>query len=98
MGVEHIKVLVEEPSMEAALRVLLPKILVGSSFEVYAHQCKQELLQHLPKRLRGYARWIPNNWRIIVIVDRDNDDCYELKSCLEKMATDAGLMCQLVHG
>lgn len=87
----HIEVLVEEPSMEAVLRVLLPRILGESSFEVYPHQCKDELLQRLPERLRGYAPWLPDDWRIVVILDRDGDDCSELKQRLEQMARDAGL-------
>lgn len=92
MTVEHIDVLVEELSMEAALRVLLPKILGDVSFEIYPHQCKDELLARLPQRLRGYASWLPENHRIVVIVDRDDDDCRELKRRLEEMAAAAGLV------
>ena len=90
MSVEHVEILVEEPSMEAALRLLLPKLLGEISFEVYPHQCKKELLAHLPDRLRGYT-WIPQTWRIIVVVDRDDDDCQRLKARLDKIAADAGL-------
>lgn len=91
-GVQHVEVLVEEPSMEAALRLLLPKMLGATTFDVYAHQCKDELLARLPERLRGYANWLPTNWRIAVIVDRDDDDCTALKAKLEKMAIETGLM------
>lgn len=91
MTVEHIDVLVEELSMEAALRVLLPKILGDVSFEIYPHQCKDELLARLPQRLRGYASWLPDNHRIVVVVDRDDDDCYDLKRRLEEMAAAAAL-------
>ncbi|MBM4090211.1 MAG: DUF4276 family protein [Planctomycetes bacterium] len=92
MSVEHIELLVEEPSTEAALRLLLPKILGPLSFEVYPFQSKDELLVRLPSRLRGYAAWIPDTWRIVVVVDRDDDDCDDLKARLEKMAADAGLV------
>lgn len=92
MSVEHVEILVEEPSMESALRVLLPKIIGSLSFEVYPHQCKEELLQHLPERLKGYASWIPPGWRILVVVDRDDDDCAKLKARLDRMAADAGLL------
>jgi hypothetical protein len=92
MTVEHIEILVEEPSMEAALRLLLPKVIGPLSFEVYQYQCKDEFLSRLPDRLRGYATWIPDTWRIVVVVDRDDDDCDELKARLEKMAVDAGLV------
>ncbi len=89
MSFDHLEVLVEEPSMEVALRILLPKILEGKSFEIHAYQCKQELLSRLPERLRGYRRWIPDNWRIAVMVDRDNDDCHNLKTRPEKVALEA---------
>jgi hypothetical protein len=92
MSVEHIEVLVEEPSMEAALRIILPKILNAVSFEVYPHRCKNELLTRLPARLQGYARWIPDGWRIVVVVDRDADNCNDLKAKLEQAATEAGFI------
>ncbi|MHB1034546.1 MAG: DUF4276 family protein [Pirellulales bacterium] len=91
MSVEHIEVLVEEPSMEAALRLILPKVLKTTSFEVYPFQCKNELLDRLPQRLRGYANWLPSTWRVVVIVDRDDDDCEALKTRLEEMTERAGL-------
>lgn len=95
--VEHVEVLVEEPSMEAALRLLLPKILGDLSFEIYPHQCKDELLLRLPQRLRGYGQrcrsdaWFRDHCRIVVVMDRDDDDCARLKRRLEKMANDASL-------
>jgi hypothetical protein len=92
MTVEHIELLVEEPSMEAALRLLLPKIIGHLSFEIYPFQCKAELLTRLFERLRGYAYWIPDTYRIVVVVDRDDDECNDLKSRLEQAATEAGLV------
>ena len=91
MTVAHVEVLVEEPSAEAALRILLPKMLGNASFQVYPHSCKDDLLKRLPDRLRGYAAWIPDDWRIVVVVDRDDDDCQKLKKSLEAMAAEAGL-------
>lgn len=91
MTVAHVEVLVEEPSAEAALRSLLPRILGELTFEVYRHTCKDDLLKRLPERLRGYASWLPDDWRIVVVVDRDDDDCAALKGRLEQTAHDAGL-------
>ncbi len=92
MKVEHLEILVEEPSMEAFLRVLLPRLLGGeTSFDIYPYQCKDDLLVKLPARLQGYANWLPKTWRIMVVVDRDDDDCEELKARLETMATGVGL-------
>jgi len=91
MKVSHLEVLVEEPSAEAAFRILLPKMLGGASFAVYAHSCKHDLLKRLPERLRGYASWLPDDWRIVVVVDRDDDDCANLEKRLEAMAAEASL-------
>ena len=77
--------------MEAFLRLLIPKILSDTSFEVHAHQGKADLLKQLPTRLAGYASWLPDMWRIVVIVDRDDDDCAGLKERLEAMAAEVGL-------
>jgi hypothetical protein len=92
LRVEHLEILVEEPSMEAALHLLLPRILSSKmSFQIYRHLCKDDLLMRLPARLKGYASWLPTSWRILVIVDVDDDSCVELKGRLERMAEQAGL-------
>lgn len=91
MSVDHVEILVEEPSMETALRLLLPRMIGDLTFGIYTHQCKQDLFANLPNRLRGYRRWLPENWRIVVLVDRDDRDCHRLKDQLEQMATSAGL-------
>jgi len=91
MSVAHVEILVEEPSVEAALRVFVPKIVGSLSFDVYPHQGKEDSRPKLPSRLRGYRHWLPEDWRIVVVVDRDDDRCDELKSRMENMARDAGL-------
>ncbi|MDZ4255602.1 MAG: DUF4276 family protein [Sulfuritalea sp.] len=92
MRAEHFEILVEEPSMEAFLRELLPRVLGhAATFEIYPHQCKDDLLAKLPDRLRGYYSWLPDNWRIIVVVDRDDDKCKRLKRQLESLAANAHL-------
>lgn len=91
MSVEHLEVIVEEPSMEAFLALVLPKIVGPLPFQIVPHQCKTELLDVLPKRLMGYRKWLPESWRILVVVDRDRDDCLELKRKLDGMAKKAGL-------
>jgi len=91
MTVSHVEVVVEEPSAEAALRILLPKMLGNATFAVHAYTCKSALLKRLPARLCGYTSWLPDDWRIVVVVDRDDDDCNKLKKRLEAMADEAGL-------
>lgn len=93
MAANHLEFLVEEPSMEAFLRGLLPRLLPSNrTFEVHAFQGKSDLLGKLEARLRGYARWLPPDWRLFVVVDRDDDDCRTLKQSLETAATRAGLV------
>jgi hypothetical protein len=88
----HLELLVEEPSAEAFLRALLPRLLPPNrTFEVHAFQGKLDLLAKLQGRLRGYATWLPADWRVVVVVDRDDDDCRELKQRLETIAVTAGL-------
>jgi hypothetical protein len=89
---DRLIVLVEEPSMEAALEQLLPGMLGGAEFEIIRFRCKDDLLKQAPKRLKGFAAYLPENWRILVLVDRDDDDCHELKARLEAMAASAGLL------
>ena len=88
----HLELLVEEPSMEAFLRTLLPRLLApGFTFEVHVFQGKRDLLSKLSARLRGYQRWLPPDYRLVVLVDQDDDDCRVLKKRLEHAATTAGL-------
>lgn len=88
----HVEVLVEEPSAEAALQNLLPAILSSqASFQIFRHNGKQDLLSRLPSRLRGYRKFLPRDWRIVVLIDEDRSDCKDLKKKLEKIAFDAGL-------
>jgi len=86
----HLEILVEEPSAEAALECLLPRILVSTTtFKIYPYEGKRDLLKKLPHRLRAYRRWITADYCIIILIDRDNDDCHDLKNRLEQYARDA---------
>ncbi len=88
----HIKFFLEEPSAEEALKHLLPKILLKDvSYEFHTFQGRDEMLKELPTRLKG-EQWIPDNWRIIVLIDEDRRDCHELKAYLEKAAHEAGFV------
>jgi len=90
MSVAHVEFLVEEPSMERFLRELLPRLLGAVHFEIRTFQCKSDLLKQLPHRLRGY-NWFTEGYRIVVVVDRDGDDCQRLKQELEGHAANVGL-------
>lgn len=85
--------------MEAFLGQLLPRLLPADrSFAIHAFQGKTDLLGKLQDRLHGYARWLPADWRIVVVVDRDDDDCRALKAQLEAMAKKARLRTPTTRG
>jgi hypothetical protein len=89
---KHLEILAEEPSLEAALNEILPRMLgQETTFAIHAYQGKPDLLKKPESRLRAYAKWLPQTARIVVLVDRDNDDCRALKRKLEKDAAAAGL-------
>ncbi len=88
----HFEVLLEEDSARAALDNLLPKMIrVEDSFSIHPYSGKKDLLGKLPSRLRGYKKWISPDCRIVVLIDRDRDDCTLLKNRLEDIAIKAGL-------
>ncbi|MCX7012700.1 MAG: DUF4276 family protein [Candidatus Sumerlaeota bacterium] len=88
----RLEFLVEEPSAEEALSILVPRIAgPNTDFGIHAFGGKRDLLKQLPDRLRGYKRWLPNDWRIVVLVDEDRQDCRRLKRQMERACRDAGL-------
>jgi len=90
----EIEILVEEQSAEEALRHLLPRLLKNRGrAKVINLSNKYKLLKVLPKRLAAYAQRIADgeSLRVVVLVDRDDDDCERLKAELERMAAAAGL-------
>ena len=97
----HVEVLVEEPSAEAALQALLPRLLGEASWEIRPFTGKTALLKELPTRLRAYPDWLPHAygeaWCVVVLVDRDDDDCLALKAELEQIAAEAGLVTRSVN-
>ena len=89
----QIEFLLEERSAEVALKLIVCKILsdeVSRSF--HAFQGKQDLLRRLPDLLEGYRRRTTDDRRIIVLIDRDQEDCFQLKAQLEAIAHDAGFV------
>ncbi len=97
----RLELLVEEPSMEEALRHLLPKIIQDrAQWKVINMRNKGRLLKELPNRLRAYKRRMNGGERlkVVVLIDRDNDDCRELKQRLETMAHEAELQTKTAVG
>ncbi len=85
-------ILVEEPSAQVALSVLVPKIVSDTPFQIVPFQGKPDMLGRLPGYLKGYAKRMPwEDLRIAVVIDRDDDNCLALKQVLKDHAADAGL-------
>jgi len=84
---------VEEPSAKEALDALLPKLIGPRQLDtrVIEHGGKASLLNNLPNRLRGYAAMPAEHVRVMVLVDRDREECHTLKARLEEAARDAGM-------
>lgn len=90
----QIEFLVEEPSAEEALRHILPKLVRGRArWKLVNFGSKYKLLKALPDRLAAYRDRIARGerLRVVVLVDRDSDDCAALKRQLEDMAKAEGL-------
>jgi len=84
---------VEEPSAEAALLELVPNILAKYDFEydIFTFQGKSNLLKKLPDRLKAYRHHPSDDIRIIVLIDKDSENCSQLKNRLEAIAHEVGL-------
>ena len=95
----HIEFLVEELSTKEALDNLLPKILASSvTFDIHPYRGKADLLSKLPNRLKGYKAWLPSNYRIVILIDEDRENCIALKSKLESIVCEAGFITKSAVG
>jgi len=87
----HVEFLLEEPSAEAFLQGFLPRILPdGVTWNPIVFQGKRDLLLNLEKKLQGYRTWLPEDSKIVVLIDEDREDCKQLKQKLENAAKAAG--------
>lgn len=89
----HVELLVEEESAAAAAEIIIPQLLPpDASFKIIRFQGKPDLLKQLPGRLRGYAALRYADLRLVVLVDRDDDDCVDLKKQVEATCFKAGIV------
>jgi hypothetical protein len=87
----NIEFLIEDYSGGEALEALLPRCLEpGTEYQVRRFSGKQDLLKKLPQRLKGYREWITEDYLIVVLIDRDAEDCVVLKQKLDDIAIQAG--------
>ncbi len=89
----QLEFLVEEPSAEQALLYIVPKI-TDAAFRVHPFNGKNDLLSKLRQRLKAYNQRMKNgeDIRIIILVDRDDDNCHDLKVILEEATKWEGLV------
>ena len=79
--------LLEEPSAEAMLQGLLPKVLPpGRPHRCIVFEGKQDLEKQMVKRMRGYL--VPGA-RFVVLRDQDAGDCKNIKDRLVRKCADA---------
>lgn len=83
---KHLEILVEEPSMDNVLQIILPQILprgyeLGINCFVRPHQGKSDLKKSIPKKVNAF-RSFPQPVQLIVIQDQDSNDCKILKQDL----------------
>jgi hypothetical protein len=93
----HVEFLLEEPSAEALLQNLVPRILGPNvTFALHPFQGKTDLMSKLLARLRGYRSWLPHvygdAWCVVVLQDEDRRDCHAIKSEMEQIAAEARLI------
>lgn len=87
----HLELFLEEPSAEACLQGLLPKLVPGgTTWNPVVFQGKTDLLANLERRLKGYKSWMPDDWKIVVLIDEDRANCRKLKARMEAASAAAG--------
>lgn len=88
-------ILVEEPSAEAFLRTILPRLFQAHArvrCDVVPHQGKDDLIAKLPARLSAYGGKGLHDRRVIILVDRDAENCVHLRRRLNEIAARSGLI------
>ncbi len=88
----HIDFHLEEPSAEEALRNIVPRIITTDhTYRFLIYNGKYDLLKKLPNRLKTYSKWLSGDYKLVVLIDEDRQDCLELKQRLENIAANTGL-------
>lgn len=77
--------------MRVFLETFLPRTAPSLAIRVRSYDGKRNLLGKLESRLRSYNRSLRTDERIMVLVDRDEQDCVLLKQQMEGIASNAGL-------
>lgn len=91
---QRIEFLLEEPSMENVLTVILPQILpqgyeLGINCFLRPHQGKHDLKKSIPKKMKVFSNYHQPT-KIVILHDQDSNDCKALKADLQKICTQSG--------
>jgi len=87
--------MLEEPSMQEALGVLLPGLLPpGINHILIPHNGKSDLDKSVPRKLRA---WRSPDTSFVIVRDCDSADCRDVKQKLLSMCEDAGRPDSLVR-
>lgn len=91
---EQLEFLIEEPSMEEVLKVILPKILpnhwkLNQNVFLRVHEGKSDLQKSIPKKIRAYSNYHVDVG-VIVLHDQDSNDCHNLKDRLLGLCSQPG--------
>ncbi|UYM18192.1 DUF4276 family protein [Endozoicomonas euniceicola] len=80
--------MLEEHSAKILLESLLPRVLPPEvSFLCIPHEGKQDLEKSIPIKLKNWN--VPNSW-FVVIRDKDQSDCTQLKQRLQEICEASG--------
>lgn len=77
----------EEPSAEALLSIMVPKLLPDLPLRFVVFEGKQDLEKQMVRRMRGYL--VPGA-KFVVLRDQDAADCHSVKRTLRKKCGEAG--------
>lgn len=82
--------LLEEPSIQNVLEILLPKIIPNEiTFKCIPHQGKQDLAKSIPTKIKAFKKFSPTT-KFIIVHDQDSNNCKMLKSELLEICQKAG--------
>ena len=90
----HIEFLIEEASAEIVLNEIIPRIMGdNTTFKIHDFRGKSNLIKNLLNRMKGYSNIIKHqeDLRIVILIDKDSQNCQELKQKLEEIAIESGL-------
>lgn len=74
--------LLEEPSMEALLNGILPKVITGESYRLIPHEGKNSLLKSIPIKLKA---WNMPDTKFVIVHDQDSNDCIDIKNKISEL-------------